>query len=397
MPLSHAESTGLRPSTSPGGRRHHRVPSPPPGIFREVPLGNLGNLDDSLGSSSIGATWKTPVRKDPANLIAHVSEASFFPPAESLIEDFASKATVTMFLGPSQAGKTATMVSMAYAIGALDEFAGNKVLANGSTLYVARQDPSGVVQRIRAAEAFHGHESSCYLWDTRNEPLLLDEDRSVTAFIHLVTAAQDSGLLPELQVIVIDTLSVSLSRSDENSNSDMRVVMENLHRITERTGASVWVAHHTTKSASNQSRGAGCLVNDADEVYMVQRSGKGAQAVTKLQRSAVRSAMAGATIELDLVPVPSEDFGGPSDQVVAVPRQRLALGGVRQEVTEDDWVATALADGPMSKSEFLAAFGKEFGAKTSKRYQAFARFVAAGLIVEKKVAGSKQVYLQPAK
>ena len=51
----------------------------------------------------------------------------------------------------------------------------------------------------------------------------------------------------------------------------------------------------------------------------------------------------------------------------------------------------------MSKSEFLAAFGKEFGAKTSKRYQAFARFVEEGLIVEKKVAGSKQVYLLPAK
>ena len=93
----------------------------------------------------------------------------------------------------------------------------------------------------------------------------------------------------------------------------------------------------------------------------------------------------------------SESFDGTSDQVVAVPRRQLTLGGVRQEVTEDDWVATALADGPMSKSEFLAAFGKEFGAKTSKRYQAFARFVEEGLIVEKKVAGSKQVYLLPAK
>ena len=138
-------------------------------------------------------------------------------------------------------------------------------------------------------------------------------------------------------------------------------------------------------------------MNDADEVYLVQRSGKGPQPVTKLQRSAVRSAMAGATIELDLVPVSSETFEGQADQVVAVPRQRLTLGGVRQEATEDDWVATALAEGPMSKSEFLEVFGKEFGAKTSKQYQAFAHFLADGLIVEKKVAGTKQVHLQRAR
>jgi len=51
----------------------------------------------------------------------------------------------------------------------------------------------------------------------------------------------------------------------------------------------------------------------------------------------------------------------------------------------------------MSKSEFLEVFGKEFGAKTSKQYQAFARFLADGLIVEKKVAGTKQVHLQRAR
>ena len=394
MSQSQVESTRPQATAHPTGRVRHRVPAPRPGIFRDA---SMGNLEGPPGSTGLSPTWKVPAHRDPSSVIAHVSKATFFPPAESLIEDFASKATVTMFLGPSQAGKTATMVAMAYAIGALDEFAGNKVLAHGSTLYVARQDPSGVVQRIRAAEAFHGHESSCYLWDTRGEPLLLDDARSVTAFIGSVTAAQEESLLPALQVIVIDTLSVSLSHSDENSNSDMRVVMENLHRIAEKTGASVWVAHHTTKSANNQSRGAGCLVNDADEVFMVQRSGKGPQAVTKLQRSAVRSALAGTTIELDLVPVASESFDGTSDQVVAVPRRQLTLGGVRQEVVENDWVADVLSSGPMSKSGFLAAFGKEFGAQTSKRYLAFARFVEEGLIVEKKVAGSKQVYLQPAK
>lgn len=67
-----------------------------------------------------------------------------------------------------------------------------------------------------------------------------------------------------VKLVVIDNLGVIHAGFDENSNSDMSIVMANLRRCAERTGCCIVLIHHKTKGdgyarAGDSSRGGGAI------------------------------------------------------------------------------------------------------------------------------------------
>lgn len=73
----------------------------------------------------------------------------------------------------------------------------------------------------------------------------------------------------EMRLVILDPLS-RLHEADENSNSEMKMLMKILISTAKKTGCAIVVAHHTNKHSilsgqgdlQQSSRGASCIVDD---------------------------------------------------------------------------------------------------------------------------------------
>ncbi|CAA9344163.1 MAG: hypothetical protein AVDCRST_MAG93-6800, partial [uncultured Chloroflexia bacterium] len=160
-----------------------------------------------------------------------------------LIKSIIPAGEVTMVSGPGDTGKTFILLDMA-----------KRVAQHYPVMYIAAEDASGIRVRKRAWEVHHHSpkNGNFLMW---SGVLPLFDASEVDSFIDEVRALG-------LRMIVIDTLSQSISGADENSNGDMRIVLEHCQRIAHETGASVVFIHHTTKNGDT-FRGASALKNDS--------------------------------------------------------------------------------------------------------------------------------------
>ncbi len=107
-----------------------------------------------------------------------------------------------------------------------------------------------------------------------NLPLIKGGEKNVEAIKYLENVCEG------MRLVILDPLS-RLHESDENSNSEMKRVMQVLISIARKTRCAIIVAHHTSKSAvlngqgdlQQSARGASCLVDDPRLVLTLSRKG----------------------------------------------------------------------------------------------------------------------------
>lgn len=112
----------------------------------------------------------------------------------------------------------------------------------------------------------------CSALEGENLPLLKNDEKNEEAVEYL------ENICEGMRLVVLDPLS-RLHESDENSNSEMKKLMQVLIFIARKTRCAIVVAHHTSKSAvlngqgglQQSARGASCLADDPRLVLTLSR------------------------------------------------------------------------------------------------------------------------------
>lgn len=208
---------------------------------------------------------KQAIRAVPAFNLQTAAEIAMQPSQPHRIKGIFPKTGIAAIFGPSGSGKTFVKLSMAGAIGAGRDWFGHRTKA-GPVICVELEGEGGLRNRIAAHHAIHGVDS-------------LDGVRFVTRNLDLRTADID-GLIETIKAaglesptIFIDTLNRAAPGLDENSSSDMGLVIAGVKRLQAATDGLVVLVHHTGKDATKGMRGHSSLFASLDSAIEVTRNG----------------------------------------------------------------------------------------------------------------------------
>ena len=199
--------------------------------------------------------------------------------------------------GESNAGKTFWTTDLALHVAAGIPWNGRRV-EQGGVVYCVLEGGRGFVNRVAAwrdARGAHGIPfaaipASLNLLDPAAdvEPLIAD----------IKTAAERIG--HPIKLVVVDTLSRALAGGNENDSEDMGMLVRNMDRIRQETGACVLFIHHSGKDQARGARGHSLLRAAVDtEIEVVAGDGEEKTASVVKQRELSKGDMFG--FKLDVV------------------------------------------------------------------------------------------------
>jgi hypothetical protein len=271
-------------------------------------------VDDALAGGMTADDLRSLVRDDlpqpavepqPRRYLTE-DEIDTLRPPTWLIKGVIAAGEVTLISGPGDAGKTFLACDMM-----------KRVAQHYPVMYAALEDAPGIRIRKRAWEMFHQmpKNGNFLMW---TQALDLFDAASVDSFIAEV---QSLGL----RMITIDTLSRGIGAADENSNTDMAVVMSHCERIAHETGAAVDVLHHNTKDGQAY-RGASVLKNNTYGHIEISRNDDLVQ--FKIGRIKNTPEAAPRYFKLVTVPLPDiiDEDGNPVSSAVLLPADRVTTG-----------------------------------------------------------------------
>lgn len=191
---------------------------------------------------------------------AQMKQISYNRPPE-LIDGLLPAQGVAVLAGAPGTGKSFTALSWAAAVAEGKDWFGRKTNQT-AVAYVLGEGFSSFGSRVEAWEKANGRPMSeaVYFMHGLNSGVDLKDSDSVEQLIQ-----QLMYVWPGL--IIFDTFSVLARINNENDNAEIAVVMANIHKIVEATGATALLIHHVTKSTGSV-RGAGAFVGNADTVVI---------------------------------------------------------------------------------------------------------------------------------
>tara|TARA_R110000868_G_scaffold304136_2_gene564641 strand:+ start:1029 stop:3206 length:2178 start_codon:yes stop_codon:yes gene_type:complete len=176
--------------------------------------------------------------------------------------------------GPPGSGKSFFVLHMAGCIAREKAWFGRRV-RKGRVIVVAAEGGASYGDRTHAYARHHGIQSHEFdIGAIFAAPNLLElpdplNDRPVTTLIDKINRAGDIG------VVVIDTLAAVTVGANENAAEDMGRAISNCKYITEQTGASVILVHHTGKDVTKGARGWSGLNAATDAELEITRHDNG--------------------------------------------------------------------------------------------------------------------------
>lgn len=287
---------------------------------------DFGSFDDSPSATAPTAPGQAAAKPAKRKLRAYTpKELKALPPRKWLIEDFIPEGGEACIYGPPGGGKSFASLDLALCVARGLPWHGKKV-QQGSVIYVAAEGGSGQSLRLEAYEKQHGIKLDDVPFYLVNESINLVEADDVQAVIDLA-----QSIVPVL--VIVDTLARSMGGAEENSATDMTVVMNGVKRIIEASGACVLLIHHTGKAPGKGARGSNALLGAVDTMLAISRDGLSAQRTITLEKS--RDSEDGVKVAFSLMPVVvgvNEDGKEISVPVVvpaAVPQGKLPDAGAR--------------------------------------------------------------------
>ena len=188
-----------------------------------------------------------------------------WPKLEWMVDGLFHVGTLVMVWGASGAGKTAWLIDLVMSIARGEEWSGRQVTHN-HVLFCAMEGAQGFRERVLAAAEHHKFTLGRELRFIFEAVDLTDPDR-----LNGLAAAADKY---SIKMIVIDTLAAALAgKVDENSNQQMAAIIDNAKRLSQMTGATVLITHHTGHDTRNE-RGATALRGGVDTSISINRRDK---------------------------------------------------------------------------------------------------------------------------
>ena len=182
------------------------------------------------------------------------------PPLRWCVRGVFPAAGVAALYGPSASGKSFLALDMATAIAEGRSWFGCRVSAR-PVIYAALEGEAGFRTRVLAWEAHHQRK----LPDDLNmmlQPFRLTSPEDIRDF---------AAVLPAGAVVFLDTLNRAAPTSDENSSTDMGIILEATKQLQATTNGLVCLVHHTGKDTTRGLRGHSSLFAALDAAIEVSR------------------------------------------------------------------------------------------------------------------------------
>lgn len=187
------------------------------------------------------------------------------PTPRSLIKGVLPATGIAALIGPSGSGKTFLAFDIGAAVDRGGAWFGYRV-SRRPVAYLALEGQDGIGKRIAAYQLATGRtlsdrfriitEPFAFL-DVRDVPDLADT---------LIEAGMVNGL------VIIDTLNRAAAGADENSSTDMGLLIAAATELQSRVGGLVLIVHHTGKDATKGARGHSSLFAALDACIEVVRT-----------------------------------------------------------------------------------------------------------------------------
>jgi hypothetical protein len=230
-------------------------------------------------------------------------ELDQLPEAEILVEGFLVKESLVRVFGPPKSYKSFIMLDLAACIGAGIPWHGKRVEA-AKVLYVVAEGVRGIKRRVRAWEALNKRAMTGVHFYER--AVQLGDRKEVST---LIRTAKKGGY----ELIVLDTQARCTVGLEENSASEMGVVVAALDVLKEVTGACVALVHHSGASGG-RARGSTAILGALDAEFEVEAD-KESMSVTVHTRAQKDLAEA-SSVDFDLV------TPGPGHSLAVRPRRQ---------------------------------------------------------------------------
>lgn len=184
-----------------------------------------------------------------------------------LVKGLIDRGMIAMLTGPSGVGKSPFALDMAAAIASGETWCGMRT-KRSYCAYIGAEGHTALSRR-RAALAKHRSVpldgSGAFPLDfIKWRPNLHGNIKDVK-FLRDTILERAEKYEVEPGLIIVDTLSQTLGKANENNADEVRDYMRNVKRLIEATGAAVMFLHHPPKEEGRTDwRGSGALVNDID-------------------------------------------------------------------------------------------------------------------------------------
>lgn len=212
--------------------------------------------------------WQPQAPKSRFNALtwSHLDDPG--PDLDFLIDGWLTDNERSVIGGPSRSGKSFLAIHAAMCVARGVDFF-DMAVKRGGVIYQAGEGARGVKRRLRAYRqhfkvaadediplVFLGSKVDLYSREGDTQPLI-DEIKAWSLTMSV-----------PLRLVVIDTLATATAGADENSGKDMGVVLANIARISEETGAHVMLVHHMNADGK-KLRGHTSVFANVDQVITV--------------------------------------------------------------------------------------------------------------------------------
>ena len=214
--------------------------------------------------------------------------------AKPLVKGLLDQGTLSVWYGPSNAGKTFVLLDLADRIASGEPWAG-MASTPGLVFYVAAEGGHGILKR-GAALAIDRKRRGLPFVILRAAVDMAGNPKDVAKLMREIrTAEAQFGMKAAL--IVLDTLSRSFGGQDENSAAAMGAFVLSIDKLRDATGAHLAIVHHSGKDIAKGARGHSILRAATDtEVELTP----GAISVTKQRDLEFSASMTFALRSVDI-------------------------------------------------------------------------------------------------
>ena len=182
------------------------------------------------------------------------------PAIEWMVEGILPRASVTLLAGEPGSYKTWLALALLRGVAAGGHFLGRKC-AQASVLYLDRENPLAVMrERLAVLGIGQSAAADCRIWGG-----WLDDAPPGIGDIRILEIARERRPL-----IVFDSLIRFHAAADENSATEMSMVMADLRALA-NAGATVVALHHKPKSEGAHYRGSSDIAGGVDTAWAVSR------------------------------------------------------------------------------------------------------------------------------
>lgn len=186
------------------------------------------------------------------------------PPQEWAVAGWIVAGSLCMLYGPSSSYKSFIGLDIALSIALGRPWQGHAT-RHGAALYIAAEGIDGMRKRLLALAQHRNLDLSKARLFFVERAISFYDGTATTELTEIVASYEDPFTL-----LVVDTYSRNSVGAEENSNSDMVKVLNQVQEVASATGAAVLMIHHVAK-ATGGMRGASAVLNSVDSSLKAER------------------------------------------------------------------------------------------------------------------------------